>query len=68
MRYLRIAFSARARATERGYQKLVIWVRASNEAAPRYYIGLNFCDCAYLSRQLLIGNEYDDEVPMELFL
>ena len=55
-------------AREHGYQKLVIWVRASNEAAQRYYTGLGFRERGRLSRQLLIGNEYDDEVLMELFL
>jgi L-amino acid N-acyltransferase YncA len=51
-----------------GYQKLVIWVRASNEAAQKFYIGLGFRERGRLSRQLLIGKEYDDEVLMELFL
>ena len=49
-------------AREYGYQKLVIWVRASNEAGQKFYIGLGFRECGRLSRQLLIGKEYDDEI------
>ena len=55
-------------ARKQGYQKLVIWVRASNEAAQRYYVSLGFRECGRLSRQLLIDGTYDDEVLMERFL
>ena len=55
-------------AREHGYQKLVIWVRGSNHAAQRFYVGLEFRNCGRLSQQLLIDGTYDDEVLMELFL
>ncbi len=55
-------------AREHGYQKLVIWVRASNESAQKFYRGLGFRECGRLSQQLLIEGTYDDEVLMELFL
>lgn len=55
-------------AREHGYRKLVIWVRASNHDAQRFYTGLGFRECGRLSRQLLIEGDYDDELLMELFL
>jgi L-amino acid N-acyltransferase YncA len=55
-------------AREQRYRKLVIWVRASNEAAQKFYRGLGFRECGRLSRQVMIDGNYDDEILMELFL
>ena len=55
-------------AREHGYMKLVVWVRASNEAAQKFYRGLGFRECGRLSRQVMIDGNYDDEILMELFL
>lgn len=55
-------------AREHGYQKLVIWVRGSNEAAQKFYRGLGFRECGSLARQLLVEGTYDDEVLMQLFI
>lgn len=57
-----------ASAREHRYQKLVIWVRASNDAAQRFYMGLGFRECGRLSRQIMVNQECDDEVLMDLFL
>ena len=51
-----------------GYRKLVIQVRASNEAAQRFYRGLGFNECGRLRAQVLVDGRMDDEVVMELFL
>ena len=55
-----------ARAHE--YEKLVIFVRASNMGAQKFYAGLGFVACGRFAKQVKIDNEYDDEVLMELFL
>jgi ribosomal protein S18 acetylase RimI-like enzyme len=51
-----------------GYDKLVIFVRASNAGAQAFYTRLGFTPCGRLTRQVKIDGEYDDEVAMELFL
>ena len=51
-----------------GYQKLVIQVRASNEAAQRFYRGLGFTECGRLRAQVLVDGQMDDEIVMEFFL
>jgi L-amino acid N-acyltransferase YncA len=51
-----------------GYDKLVIFVRASNAGAQAFYTRLGFTPCGRLTRQVKIDDEYDDEVAMELFL
>lgn len=55
-----------ARAHE--YEKLIIFVRASNTDAQRFYSGLGFIECGRFARQVKIDGKYDDEVMMELFL
>ena len=55
-----------ARAT--GYEKLVIFVRASNTSAQAFYAGLGFSPCGRLARQVKIAGGADDEVVMEMFL
>ena len=51
-----------------GYEKIVIFVRASNSGAQKFYAGLGFAPCGRFARQVKIAGEYDDEVLMELFL
>jgi ribosomal protein S18 acetylase RimI-like enzyme len=50
-----------------GYEKLVIYVRASNGAAQAFYSGLGFAVSGRLTRQVRIKGSYDDELFMELF-
>ncbi len=55
-----------ARST--GYEKLVVFVRASNTGAQRFYAGLGFLPCGRLARQVRIASACDDEIMMEMFL
>jgi ribosomal protein S18 acetylase RimI-like enzyme len=55
-------------AWEKGYEKAVIYVRASNRAAQKFYWELGFVPKGTLEKQVKIGEEYDDEVFMEMFL
>lgn len=55
-------------ARSAGYEKLVIFVRASNTGAQEFYKGLGFTPCGRLARQVKISGEYDDEILMEMFL
>ena len=55
-------------AREKGYEKAVIYVRASNRAAQKFYWELGFVPKGTLEKQVKIGEEYDDEVFMEMFL
>jgi RimJ/RimL family protein N-acetyltransferase len=64
----RVLFAAtRQFAQDAGYQKLVSQVRASNEAAQRFYAGLGFKECGRLRAQVLVDGRLDDEVVMEFF-
>jgi RimJ/RimL family protein N-acetyltransferase len=64
----RALFSATRQFAEgAGYRKLVIQVRASNEAAQRFYGGLGFRECGRLRAQVLVDGQMDDEVVMEFF-
>jgi ribosomal protein S18 acetylase RimI-like enzyme len=51
-----------------GYEKLVIYVRASNNGARRFYTSLGFAPCGRLTRQVKIAGGHDDEILMETFL
>jgi RimJ/RimL family protein N-acetyltransferase len=51
-----------------GYEKLVIYVRASNTGAQAFYAGLGFVTCGRLTRPVRIDGEHDDEIVMEMFL
>ncbi len=55
-------------ARTHGYEKLVVYVRASNRGALAFYQGLGFRPCGILTRQVRIDGQYDDEVFLELFL
>ena len=55
-------------ARSAGYEKLVIFVRASNTGARAFYAGRGFIPCGRLARQVKIDGECDDEVVMEMFL
>lgn len=55
-------------ARSAGYEKLVVFVRAGNTGAQRFYAGLGFSPCGRLGRQVRIADEYDDEIVMEMFL
>jgi ribosomal protein S18 acetylase RimI-like enzyme len=49
-----------------GYEKLVIYVRASNTSAQAFYQGLGFVPCGRLARQVKIDGQHDDEIVMEM--
>ena len=51
-----------------GYRKFVIHVRASNQAAQRFYEKVGFTECGRLRAQVLVDGQLDDEVVMEFFL
>lgn len=55
-------------AREQGYEKIVLFVRASNTNAQKFYKQLGFRECGRFARQVKIAGQYDDEVMMELFL
>ncbi len=55
-------------ARANGYEKLVIFVRAKNTGAQRFYQSLGFVPCGRLARHVKIAGEYDDEIMMEVFL
>ena len=55
-------------AQEKGYEKAVIYVRASNKAAQEFYQKLGFVPKGTLEKQVKIDGEYEDKVFMEMFL
>jgi ribosomal protein S18 acetylase RimI-like enzyme len=55
-------------ARSAGYEKLVIFVRASNMGAQEFYKRLGFAPCGRFARQVKLTDEYDDEILMERFL
>jgi GNAT superfamily N-acetyltransferase len=55
-------------AQEKGYEKVVIYVRASNKAAQEFYQKRGFVPKGTLEKQVKIDGEYDDEIFMEMFL
>lgn len=55
-------------AQEKGYEKAVIYVRASNKAAQEFYQKLGFVPKGTLEKQVKIDGQYDDKVFMEMFL
>ena len=63
-----LAANTFAFARSTGYEKLVIFVRASNAGAQKFYAALGFAPCGRLTRQVKIAGKYDDEILMELFL
>ncbi|HUA32769.1 MAG TPA: GNAT family N-acetyltransferase [Candidatus Binataceae bacterium] len=52
-------------ARNAGYEKLVIYVRASNTGAQAFYKSLGFRECGHLARQVKIDGHYDDEILLE---
>jgi ribosomal protein S18 acetylase RimI-like enzyme len=55
-------------AQAHAYDKLVIFVRASNTNAQKFYARLGFKECGRFAKQVKIDGTYDDEVLMEMFL
>jgi GNAT superfamily N-acetyltransferase len=55
-------------AQEKGYEKAIIYVRASNKGAQEFYQSLGFVPKGILEKQVRIDGEYDDEIFMEMFL
>jgi RimJ/RimL family protein N-acetyltransferase len=63
-----LAVQTLAFARSGDYEKLVIYVRASNTGAQVFYAGLGFVPCGRLARQVKIDGQHDDEIVMEMFL
>jgi L-amino acid N-acyltransferase YncA len=57
-----------AQAVALGFEKLVVYVRASNQEALGFYRSLSFQTRGTLRRQVKIDGVYDDQVVMERFL
>ncbi len=55
-------------ARKHNYEKIVIYIRASNSGAINFYSILGFVQKGILARQVKIDNQYDDEIFMEFFL
>lgn len=55
-------------AKEHDYEKFVIYVRAGNSGAIRFYENLGFVQKGVLSNQVKINGGYEDEIFMEMFL
>jgi ribosomal protein S18 acetylase RimI-like enzyme len=55
-------------ARSAAYEKLVIFVRASNTGAQEFYKRLGFTLCGRFARQVKMAGVYDDEILMEMFL
>ncbi|MDY7042321.1 MAG: GNAT family N-acetyltransferase, partial [Chloroflexota bacterium] len=64
----KLAEASLAFAREKGFEKVVIYVRSDNDAAQAFYHGLGFEPRGTLTRQVKIGGQYADEIFMELFL
>jgi ribosomal protein S18 acetylase RimI-like enzyme len=55
-------------AQGKGYEKAVIYVRASNKSAQAFYWKLGFVPKGMLEKQVKVDGGYDDQVFMEMFL
>ncbi len=55
-------------ARKHNYEKIVIYVRASNAGAIAFYSNFGFIQKGILTHQVKIDNQYDDEIFMEFFL
>jgi RimJ/RimL family protein N-acetyltransferase len=64
----RLATATLARAREMGYEKIVIYIRVSNQGALAFYRSLGFHPRGILRRQVKIDGEYEDQLFLELFL
>jgi len=63
-----LAKATLAFARQEGYEKLVIYVRATNRRAQAFYRNLGFSPIGVLTRQVKIEGQYDDEIVMQVFL
>jgi len=57
-----------AAARALGFRKLVVYVRADNPAAQRFYERLGFRPCGRLAGQALVDGRYVDEILYEFFI
>lgn len=55
-------------AEKASYEKVVIYVRASNQGGQAFLRSLGFVPRGVLEKQVKIDGQYDDEVVMEMFL
>ncbi|MFX1443608.1 MAG: GNAT family N-acetyltransferase [Promethearchaeota archaeon] len=55
-------------ARDKGYEKLIIYVRSGNKNACVFYKKLGFVPKGVLKKQVRIDGKYEDEIFMELFL
>jgi RimJ/RimL family protein N-acetyltransferase len=64
----RMARRSLAFARDRGYEKFVIWVIASNRRARRFYEGLGFREIGVARRHVRLDDTMHDEVFLEVQL
>jgi GNAT superfamily N-acetyltransferase len=55
-------------ARQRGYEKIMLYVRAGNAPAISFYREMGFVPKLVLERQIKIEGKYDDQVLMERFI
>jgi L-amino acid N-acyltransferase YncA len=55
-------------ARNNNYEKIVIYIRATNSGAIMFYKKLGFVQKGILSHQVKIDGQYEDEIFMEMFL
>ena len=55
-------------AKQKGYEKLIIYIRSTNISAQNFYRKLGFTAKGILTNQVKINGDYDDEIFMELLL
>ena len=60
--------ATRSFALEHGFEKVIIYVRAGNDTAFRFYRRLGFQDIGVSRRHVRIDGVYEDEIFLECFL
>lgn len=55
-------------ARQKGYEKIITFVRVGNAVGQSFYRKLGFVPKMMLERQVKIGGKYDDEIWMDLFV
>jgi RimJ/RimL family protein N-acetyltransferase len=50
------------------YEKFIIYVRAGNKNAQAFYKSLGYIQKGVLTKQVIIDDQYEDEIFLELFL
>ncbi|MGQ9628601.1 MAG: GNAT family N-acetyltransferase [Anaerolineae bacterium] len=51
-----------------GYEKIIAYVRRTNELAQNFYSKMGFTPIGVLEKQVKINGQYDDQIVMEMFI